>query len=77
MAKKSKITIHGKGETGDDIKCKIEFDPITDDPIVSGLPSGVPDEVLQSRPVGMTIIEEIVGHNPTWVKIGGKWYRIG
>lgn len=76
MARQTKLTITGTGETGDKIHCKISFKKKTDDPVVKDA-TGNDAEVLQTRPPGLSIIEEIVGENPTWVKIGGKWYKIG
>lgn len=81
MAKKkrnSKLTISGVGESGSKVHCDIEFDASGD--VIVKSKSGKTITPLTGDPscsVGDMVIEGLASKNPTWVKIGGRWYKIG
>jgi hypothetical protein len=76
--RKTKLTIKGKGECGSKVHCDISFDSSGN--LIIKDKSGKDIAPLSGNPnctMDDNIIEGLASKNPTWVKIGGRWYKIG
>ena len=84
MARKRELSIKGKGELAH-VDVDITFDTETGE-LVEIKNKNTGGGVVENPPgqednpectLNNIILESLVDFNPTWVKINGKWYRIG